>query len=210
MSNAQGQTIHDVKPPISLILIWIIGGLLGLYASFSLIMERIHVAEFADAVASCDLNPILSCKSVMLSTQAKLFGFPNPIIGLAAFFAPILVAAAVLAGAKFVTWFWHIFMTGLTGGFVFVIWLMTQTLYSINALCLYCMVAWFGMIPMFWSTLIWLLKEDIIQAPIRFTNFIDSSFKWSWIYSVATELVIVVLILTHFADRLSILFSFAR
>lgn len=207
MSQVNADTVRDVTAPKSLILTWILGGLLGLYASFSLVLERIHVAENADALASCDLNPILSCKSVMLSAQAKLFGFPNPIIGLAFFFAPIIVAFAVLAGGRFKTWFWHIYMVGMGFGFLFVLWLFSQTVYSINAICLYCMVAWFGMIPMFWGTLLWLIREDIIEVPTRFVGWADSAYSYAWAYSLLTEVIMVTLILVHFADRLSILFS---
>lgn len=210
VSEVNADDTRDVKVPKPLIATWIIGGILGWFAAFSLVIERIHVAANANALASCDLNPILSCKSVMLSEQASLFGFPNPIIGLFAFFAPIFVAAAVLAGGKFKTWFWQIFMAGLTGGFIFVLWLATQTIYSINAICLYCIVAWIGMIPMFWSTLFWLIHEDIIQAPVRFTNLFDAAHKRSWIFTVVTELVIATAILTHFWDRIGLMLSITR
>ncbi|MFM6980719.1 MAG: vitamin K epoxide reductase family protein [Micrococcales bacterium] len=207
MSEANASTIREVTPPRSLIYTWIIGAILGWYASFSLVLERIHVAENADALASCDLNPILSCKSVMLSAQAKLFGFPNPIIGLAAFFAPLLVAFAVLAGAKFKTWFWHMYLLGIALGFIFVVWLFTQTVYSIGAICLYCMVAWFGMIPMFWGTLLWLIREDIVEVPTRFVGWADNAYSYAWAYSLITEAIMASLILMHFADRLGVMFS---
>lgn len=206
-NEARGDEIRQVTPPMSLILTWIFGGILGLYAAFSLVLERIHVASEPDALASCDLNPVLSCKSVMLSAQASLFGFPNPIIGLTAFFAPIVVAMSVLAGAKFKTWYWQLYMAGLTFGFIFVLWLAANTIYSINAICLYCIVAWVGTIPMFWGTLLWLLKEDIIEAPVRFTAFFDRAFSKAWLYVLVTELIIVAAILQHFWDRLSIMFS---
>lgn len=207
MSEVTADIIRDVKPPKSLIFTWIIGALLGLYSSFSLVLERIHVAENANALASCDLNPILSCKSVMLSAQAKLFGFPNPIMGLTLFFAPFVVAFAVIAGGKFKTWFWQLFMVGLSFGFIFVVWLFTQTVYSINAICLFCMVAWFGTIPMFWGTLLWLIREDFIQVPARFIGWADSAYSYAWAYSLITEAIMASLILLHFADRLGVMFS---
>lgn len=199
--------VRNVQPPLSLILTWIIGGALGLFAAFSLVLERIHVAAEPNSLASCDLNPVLSCKSVMLSAQATVFGFPNPIIGLAAYFAPIVVAVSVLAGAKFKTWYWHLYMAGLTFGFIFVLWLAANTIYSINAICLYCIVAWLGTIPMFWTTLLWMLREDIIEAPVRFTAFFDRAFSLSWLYVLVTELIIALAIIQHFWDRLSIMFS---
>ena len=121
-------------------LIWT--GVLGWLASFALVLERIHVATNPNATLSCDLNPFISCKSVMLTAQAKLFGFPNPLIGLSAFMFPIAVGAAILAGARFPRWFWNTFMVGITAGFVFVIWLAHEAIFDIGALCPYCMVAW--------------------------------------------------------------------
>ena len=82
-------------------------GAMGWIASFGLTLERIKVAGDPGAATACDISPFISCKSVMLSEQAALFGFPNPLIGLAAFFAPVLVGFAMLAGAKLASWFWQ-------------------------------------------------------------------------------------------------------
>ncbi|MEL0237152.1 MAG: vitamin K epoxide reductase family protein, partial [Aquiluna sp.] len=89
--------------PVSLILF----GIVGWVASFGLTLERIKVAGDPGASTACDISPFISCKSVMLSEQAALLGFPNPLIGLAAFFAPVVVGFAILAGAKFASWFWQ-------------------------------------------------------------------------------------------------------
>ena len=102
-------------------LIWT--GILGWIAAFSLVLERINVATNPSATLSCDLNPFISCKSVMLTPQAAIFGFPNALIGIAAFVAPIAVGVAILSGAKFAAWFWRTFAVGVTLGFVFVFWL---------------------------------------------------------------------------------------
>ena len=82
--------------PKSLAITLIIGGIIGWIGAFALTLERLHVAANPDATLSCDLNVFISCKSVMLTPQAKLFGFPNPLIGIAAFMAPILVGFGIL------------------------------------------------------------------------------------------------------------------
>ncbi|GAA3013484.1 hypothetical protein GCM10020229_26000 [Kitasatospora albolonga] len=50
-------------------------------------------------------------------------------------------------------------------GIGFVTWLMTQTLYSIGALCPYCMVVWAAMIPLFWYTTLHNLRSGVIPRP---------------------------------------------
>lgn len=200
MSVTKDIQVNPAVPPKSLIWLWIIGGAVGWLAAFALVLERIHVAGNPDATLSCDLNIFISCKSVMLTPQARLFGFPNPILGLGGFVAPIAVGVAVLAGAKFATWFWRVFQAGLTLGFFFVIWLWTQSTYAIGVLCPYCMVAWLAMIPIFVHTQLWLTHEDIIEAPISWTPMLDALHKRAWLVTIGVELVIFLLIVLRFWD----------
>lgn len=177
-------------------LIWT--GILGWFAAFSLVLERIHVATNPDAVLSCDLNPFISCKSVMLTPQASLFGFPNPLIGLAAFVAPIAVGVAILAGAKFAAWFWRIFAVGITGGFIFVVWLWIQSTFVIGVLCPYCMVAWAAMVPLFWKVILFGAKDGFIDTPLRFVGFFDRAYDKAWVFTLVTEAIIIAIIIARF------------
>ena len=177
-------------------LIWT--GILGWFAAFSLVLERIHVATNPDAVLSCDLNPFISCKSVMLTAQASLFGFPNPLIGVASFVAPIAVGVAILAGAKFAAWFWRLFAVGITLGFLFVLWLWIQSTFVIGVLCPYCMVAWAAMVPLFWKVILFGAKDGFIDTPLRFVGFFDRAFDKSWAFTFVTEAVIIAIIIARF------------
>jgi len=127
------KTVESPNRGVAITMIWT--GILGWVAAFSLVLERIHVASNPDATLSCDINPFISCKSVMLTAQAQLFGFPNPIIGLAAFFAPVVLGFAILAGARFALWFWRAFLVGIALGFAFVLWLFVQSTFVIHVLC---------------------------------------------------------------------------
>jgi uncharacterized membrane protein len=176
----------------------ILSGILGWIAAFTLTLERIHVATNPDATLSCDLNPFISCKSVMLTEQARLLGFPNPLIGLAAFVFPIAVGAAILAGAKFALWFWRIFATGITMGFLFVLWLWVQSTFVINVLCPYCMVAWVAMVPLFWTVILFLIREGVIDSPIRLAGFFDRAYERVWLWVLATDLLIATIIIVRF------------
>ncbi|MEN9748518.1 MAG: hypothetical protein RLZZ603_1210 [Actinomycetota bacterium] len=188
------------SPSKKLAWIWIIFGLIGWIAAFALVLEKIHVLEQPAAALSCDLNVFISCKSVMASAQSHILGFPNPLIGVAGFAIPITVGFATLAGARLQEWFYRMMVAGFGMAFVFVLWLSSQSIFVINVLCPYCMVAWFGTIPLFWHTLLWALHEDIIEGPVRLTNFFDAAYKRSWIFTAATELVIAVIIAVHFWD----------
>jgi uncharacterized membrane protein len=176
----------------------IITGIIGWIAAFSLTLERLHVAANPSATLSCDLNPFISCKSVMLTEQARLLGFPNPIIGLGAFIFPIAVGAAILAGAKFALWFWRMFAVGITMGFLFVVWLWTQSTFVISVLCPYCMVAWVAMIPLFWTVILFLLREGVIETPIRLAGFFDRAYERAWLWALGTDLIIAIIIIIRF------------
>lgn len=176
----------------------IITGIIGWIAAFTLTLERLHVASNPSATLSCDLNPFISCKSVMLTEQARLLGFPNPLIGLAAFVFPIAVGAAILAGAKFALWFWRVFATGITMGFLFVVWLWTQSTFVINVLCPYCMIAWAGMIPLFWTVILFVLREGVIETPLRFAGFFDRAYEKAWAWALGTDLIIIAIIIVRF------------
>jgi uncharacterized membrane protein len=185
-------------PSKKLAIIWIVFGLIGFIAAMALVIEKIHVLEQPAATLSCDFNVFVSCKSVMASWQSHLFGFPNPLIGVAGFTIPIAVGFATLAGAKLQRWFYQAMTAGFFMAFFFVLWLSTQSIYVINVLCPYCMLAWFGTIPLFWHTLIWAMHEDIIEMPISMTNLIDSAAKRPWLFSLVTELILVALIVIQF------------
>jgi uncharacterized membrane protein len=127
-----------------------VAGAVGFLASFVLAVERIAQLENPDYVPTCSFNPILSCGSVMQSWQAEAFGFPNPLIGIAAFAVVTTIGVVLLTGATLPRWFWLGLETGALFGVVIVHWLIVASFYSIGALCPYCMIVWVVTIPIFW------------------------------------------------------------
>lgn len=126
------------------------GGLLGLIAAVTLLVEKLALLENPDYIPTCNVSPVLSCGSVMTTWQAEAFGIPNPILGIAGFAIITTIGAALLAGARFAFWFWAGVQIGVTFAVVFVHWLIYQSLYVIGALCPYCMIVWAVTIPVFW------------------------------------------------------------
>ena len=199
------KTVDSPSRGVAITMIWT--GILGWVAAFSLVLERIHVATDPNATLSCDVNPFISCKSVMLTAQAQLFGFPNPIIGLAAFFAPVLVGFAILAGARFALWFWRAFLVGITLGFVFVLWLFLQSTFVIHVLCPYCMVAWLAMVPLFWRVFLWAAAEGIVAVPVRTFGFFVRWADSAWVFTLVTEFLATLVIILSFWTLWPILFK---
>jgi uncharacterized membrane protein len=165
--GVQPLTPGDARRSFPRLLPWLLllGGVLGTAASGILTVEKIARLRDPTYVPSCNLNPILSCGSVMDSAQAEAFGFPNPLIGIAGFAVVTAVGAGLLAGARFRRWFWLGLQAGVTFGVVFVHWLIYQTLYTIGALCPYCMVVWAVTIPIFTYVTLRNVAEGVLPLP---------------------------------------------
>ena len=123
-------------------LILVILSVIGLMASFILTVEKINLLKYPSSPLSCNLNPIVSCGSVIESGQAEAFGFTNSLIGLAGFSVIITIGVGMLAGAKYKKWFWLGLQAGTTLGVIFAHWLFYQSVYVIQALCPFCIVVW--------------------------------------------------------------------
>lgn len=143
----------------------IVSGLFGLISSFMLTLDKIHVATDSTFEPDCSINPVLSCVGVMQSTQSEILGFPNQIIGLAAFSVFISVGVLMRFTKSFDKRLWQLLTLGTTLGFVVIIWLITQSLYVIGALCLWCMLTWVTFTPLFWYSLLFSLRNNYISVP---------------------------------------------
>jgi len=150
----------------------LIGSVAGFVASFLLTIDKLKLLKDANFVPSCNISETLNCKSVMLSKQAEVFGFPNSLIGIGAFAIFIAIAVALFADVQFPAWFWKIALFGVALAVLFSHWLAYQTTFVIGALCPYCMVAWFGT---------FLILSSVIQELLRLksTNTEDFNQKAS-------------------------------
>ncbi|WP_442905923.1 vitamin K epoxide reductase family protein [Kitasatospora sp. NBC_00458] len=182
--------------PFALLLV--IGGALGLFASAVLTLDKIRLLEDPSYVPNCNINPIISCGSIMRSDQAEAFGFPNSLLGLAGFAVVVAIGAGLLAGAAYRRWFWLGLQAGTVFGIGFVSWLMYQALYRIGALCPYCMVVWAAMIPMFWYTTLHNLRSGVIPVPRALRPAVREAARYHWVVPVLWYAVIALLVLNRF------------
>lgn len=171
----------------------VLGGI-GLLAAFTLTVDKFRLLEDPSFVPSCDLNPVLSCGSVMVTDQASAFGFPNPLLGLIGFSVVITLGVVLATGTRPPTWMIGGLAIGSCAGLVAIHWLAFQSLYRINALCPWCMVVWSVTIPIaVWSVLV-ALRLTTNSALVR--------ALWSVRYLIVLfwYLLIAVLILIRFWD----------
>jgi uncharacterized membrane protein len=184
--------------PRSLAVLLVATGVVGWIGAFVLVLDRLHLLENPGASLSCDVNPFISCATVIQSPQGSLFGFPNPLIGVAAFVVPIVIGMALLAGARFARWFWTLFAVGTLAGWVFVTWLFTQSVFVIGALCPYCLLVWSAMIPLWWGTLSATARSGLLPLPAGVRRAADAVAPYTWAVVVLNYAVIVVAIIATF------------
>ncbi|MEV8323433.1 vitamin K epoxide reductase family protein [Kitasatospora sp. NPDC056731] len=176
----------------------LIGGAVGLFASSVLTLDKIRLLKDPSYVPSCNINPIISCGSIMRSDQAEAFGFPNSLLGLVGFGVVIAIGAGLLAGAAYRRWFWLGLQAGTVFGIGFVTWLMYQALYRIGALCPYCMVVWAAMIPLFWYTTLHNLRSGIIPTGRALRPVVREAARYHWVVPALWYAVIALLVLNRF------------
>lgn len=177
-------------------LSWLLltGGLLGLAASALLTFDKLRMLENPGYRPSCSINPVISCGSVMRTGQASAFGFPNPLIGLVAFGVLVAVGAGLLAGARHRRWYWLGLQSGVLAGLAFTLWLISQALYEIGALCPYCMVVWAVVGPLAWYVTVHNLDTGVLPAP----RWWSDAARHHWVVPALWYLVIALLVLNRF------------
>ncbi|MDQ0841578.1 MULTISPECIES: vitamin K epoxide reductase family protein [unclassified Streptomyces] len=179
----------------------VVTGAAGVLAAWVITIDKFKILEAKIAgttfTPGCSLNPVVSCGSVMESDQAAAFGFPNPMLGLVTYGIVVCVGMSLLAGARFRRWYWLTFNAGTLFGVGFCTWLMQQSLYEINALCLWCCLAWVATIFMFWYVTSHNVRHGLLPAPAWLRGFLD---EFTWVLPVLHTGVIGMLILTRWWD----------
>ncbi|MFE6825964.1 vitamin K epoxide reductase family protein [Streptomyces sp. NPDC057690] len=178
-------------------LLLVLTGAAGLLAAWVITLDKFKLLEDPGFTPGCSLNPVVSCGSVMTSDQASAFGFPNPMLGLVAYGIVVCVGVSLLAGAAFPRWYWLTFTGGCLFGVGFVSWLQFESLYRINALCLWCCLAWVATILMFWYTVAFDVRHGFLPAPAGVRNFLA---EFTWVLPLLHIGVIGMLILTRWWD----------
>ncbi|OLZ65839.1 hypothetical protein AV521_30820 [Streptomyces sp. IMTB 2501] len=178
-------------------MLLVLTGAAGLLAAWVITLDKFKLLQNPNYTPGCSLNPVVSCGSVMKSAQAAVFGFPNPMLGLVAYGIVICVGVSLLTGAAFPRWYWLVFGAGCLFGVGFVSWLQFESLYRINALCLWCALAWVATILMFWCVTSFAVRHRFLPVPGPLRAFFA---EFTWVLPPLHIAVVGMLILTRWWD----------
>lgn len=155
----------------------LVSSTLSLIASLVLSYDAIKLAESPSGKLSCDINAVVSCGKVAKSWQSSLLGFPNSFLGLMLEPVIITVAVAGLGLVAFPRIFMRVAHIGYGLGLVFALWLLSQSLFVIHALCPWCLLVTISTVTVF-STItriallenIWNFSESRQEKIVNFLN----------------------------------------
>lgn len=180
--------------------LWIIiAGALGLASSLTLTVEKIELLIDPQFVPSCNFNPVLSCGSIMVTPQASVFGFPNPLIGIVSFTVVLTTGLLAWSAVRLPRWYWVGLTIGTALGVVFIHWLIFQSLYRIGALCPYCMVVWAVTVPLL------VVVASIALRPLGDNPVLRVLHEWRWSIVALWFTAVTLAILVRFWDYWSTL-----
>lgn len=176
----------------------IIGGIIGIICSIILISDQIKIWESPGFLPSCNLNPIVNCGTVINSKEGEIFGFPAPFFGLMIFPAIATVGVAMLAGARFKTWFWRLLALGMAGSVVFALWLFWLSMYRVHALCPFCLTVDVVIYTLAWYATLYVFNEGHVSLPRQLSKLPALAQRHHLEVLITWFLVLIALILNHF------------
>ena len=179
------------RPSVPLAILLIVGGAVGLVAAFALTLDKIAVLQDPTFIPNCNFSVLIGCSRNLSSPVGSAFGFPNPLLGLMMFPAPLIVGVASLAGVRFPRWFWATFNLGMAFAIGFVAYLITQSIFNpkLHVLCPWCMAVWSVVIPMSLATTLYNLREQNLPLGDRVSRIARAAYGW---LPIITLLVYVV------------------
>lgn len=196
--------MRKFKPPFNFTLeqalpsILLVGSIIGLIASSILTYDQVQLWHNPHYAPDCNLNPLLSCGSVINSQQGHVFGIPAPFLGLVMFAALGAISLTMIAGARFKRWFWRGLQLTMIGGVVFALWLFWLSLYRIHALCPFCLLTDVAVYTMAWYVTLYNLRQHNILKGKRLIRLTEFASKHHLDILIAIFLLITAYILQHF------------
>jgi uncharacterized membrane protein len=187
------RNVTAIDAPIVVGLFLVPASIAGFFAAFRLTVDKVGTYIDPTTAPTCDLNLLVQCGTNLKSWQGSLFGFPNPVIGLIGWIAPLVVGILLLAGLSFARWFWVTFNVGVALALVFVIWLISQSIFSLGTLCPWCMVTWSVVIPMFWLVTLYNLREGRFGLSERARSFFAGAFTYVPFITLVSYIAVAVI-----------------
>ena len=191
-AESRADSAAPVPVPASSAWLVLITATVGLVASVVLTTEKIRLLADPGYVPSCNLNPVLSCGSVMLTDQASIWGVPHSLFGVVAFTVAVVSGLLAVAKVPLPRWYWSGLALGALVGACFAHWLIFVSLHRIGALCPYCMVVWTVTIPLLVAV------GSIAVAQHRARPVLATLYRWRWTLTALWFITLIVLIFLRF------------
>jgi uncharacterized membrane protein len=137
-----------------------IGGVIGFYAAFTLLLNRIEYYKNPNFIPPCSINPWLDCGVVMKSKWATLYGFPNTIIGIATYPLSIFTGLIMILNKDNNKLLMNLCLLLAGLGMITNIVLLYISSYLIASLCPWCILAGIATSNIFFSLLFYNIKND--------------------------------------------------
>lgn len=185
-------------------LITIIFSLTGLSASFVLTVEILYVLRAPGAHLICSLNSVISCVSVMKTPQAEIFGFPNSLLGIVGYSLMLAVGVFMLFHKNLNKVIILLANLGALVAFLFSYWLLYNSVYVINALCIFCIISCISATNIFIALTLYDLKENNFSLKSKINEKVDRFLKKGWYVPIIVlwYVLVAALILMRFKESL--------
>ncbi|WP_375390199.1 vitamin K epoxide reductase family protein [uncultured Amnibacterium sp.] len=182
------------RPSLPLAILLVVTGIVGLIAAFALTLDKIAVLENPSAQLSCNFSVLIGCSKNLTSPVGSAFGFPNPLLGLMMFPAPLIVGIASIAGVRFPRWFWAAFNVGFAFAIGFVIYLISNSIFNfdLRVLCPWCMTVWSVVIPSSLAVTLYNLREQNLPLGGRVARVAGGLYGWMPILTLVCYLIFAV------------------
>jgi uncharacterized membrane protein len=182
----------------------LVSSTLSLIASLILSIDEIKLASNPGGKLSCDINAVVSCGKVAKSWQANLLGFPNSFLGL--MLEPVIITVAI-AGLGLVTFprlFMRVAHIGYGLGLLFALWLLSQSLFVIHALCPWCLLVTISTVTVFSTiTRIALLENIWNFSEERHQKIVDLLERgWGRVLYTLTYAVLILAIYFKYGEEI--------
>lgn len=161
---AAEQASRRRAPDLVVGIVLLAGGALGWIAALALFMDKIFLSAHPGAQLGCDVNPFISCGTVMMTWQASALGIPNMAIGLGGYAIMGVVGSLLVARSAAPAWFRWATLGGMVFAFAMVHFLAISAIFVIHALCPWCLVVWAVTAPMFFAVLAHAVETGTLKA----------------------------------------------
>lgn len=176
----------------------IAGGIFGIYAAFTIMINKIELLKNPNFVPTCSINPWLDCGTVMKSKWGEMFGFPNALAGMS-FYALALWTGVTLWFNDNLNKNYLRLCTFLAGiGFIgnnILTYISSSIIFS---LCPWCLLAHTSTMVVFFSLLTYLVvTKQMFNDDVRSQRWLDRVLAgWSIGLTILYMLLVIGYVLT--------------